>query len=281
MFRVINRLIRNTNISAILTDTFNTYNDGDLNSQGSWSGDTAFDVEGTTVYEGAKAVSVVNPAGDYVIYKAGTQLAAGVQGVHVKISASVLNAMNFAISEGETTYAAGIRTDAAGNFERLSDGGWADLAAFTVDTWYFIQIEWRSSPDHKVRFRIDAGAWSDWYTPFSDWTTGEDRVYLYCQAGTFSTYYDWLTETSVQNLTLTCDLGEFTLTGIDAILGKGYTLVCNVGNFILTGINNIFSGHWYTFKDKNTAEYTNQTKNTTTFTNQTKNTSNYTYKDKS
>jgi hypothetical protein len=41
----------------ILFEDFNALSDGDLNGQNGWSGNTAFDVQTTTKYEGAKALS--------------------------------------------------------------------------------------------------------------------------------------------------------------------------------------------------------------------------------
>ena len=39
-----------------LVDNFDSYSDGDLNGQGSWSGSTAFDVQTTIKHSGTKAI---------------------------------------------------------------------------------------------------------------------------------------------------------------------------------------------------------------------------------
>ena len=43
-------------IDTIFVDNFNSYNDGDLNGQGDWSGSTEFQIQGVVVEEGDKAV---------------------------------------------------------------------------------------------------------------------------------------------------------------------------------------------------------------------------------
>lgn len=56
------------------TENFNSYADGDLNGKnetgtgwsGAWSGDVDFDVQGTTVFEGSKAVTAVSANGEIV-----------------------------------------------------------------------------------------------------------------------------------------------------------------------------------------------------------------------
>ena len=56
------------------TDNFDSYSNGDLNTQNggtgwsaAWSGATSYDVQGTTTYSGAKAVQFVHAAGDQQI----------------------------------------------------------------------------------------------------------------------------------------------------------------------------------------------------------------------
>ena len=43
-------------MATIFEDNFNSYNDGNLNGQGGWSGHTGFQVQGTVVKEGAKGM---------------------------------------------------------------------------------------------------------------------------------------------------------------------------------------------------------------------------------
>lgn len=46
-----------------LVDSFDSYTGGDLNGQGSWSGDASFDVQSSVVQAGANAVSHATTGG--------------------------------------------------------------------------------------------------------------------------------------------------------------------------------------------------------------------------
>lgn len=90
---------------------------------------------------------------------------------------------------------------------------------------------------------------------------------------------------AVITYTLTCTVGAFVLTGIAAVLAKGFALVASVGTFTLTGITTPLSrglalvaqtasyiATWQVFTAISTAlNFTNQSKNSATLTNQAKN----------
>lgn len=154
-------------MATILADDFNSYEDGDLNTQGDWSGSVNFDIQGIT-YEGAKAVRVHTGAED-VIDKLGEAQTDGLISVYLRRdSTSGTGRSDFTICEGSTAKF-GYRWD-SGNINIWNGSTWVSLkSGYTAEQWYLCDIEWRSS-DSKGRYRIDGGTWSDWYDPMSAWS---------------------------------------------------------------------------------------------------------------
>jgi hypothetical protein len=178
-----------------LTDDFNSYTDGDLNGQGSWIGDVNFDIQGTTVKEGAKAV-VIGTGADTVIKKTGTTLGDGRITFYVYPTtandefmvglyegASWAYWYTFATEMGDDTisfYASGDHHQISGNY--------------TENAWNECEIEWRGS-DHTARARINRGTWTDWYAGVSAWTA-LDTVSLETGGNHigYNTYFDYIAE---------------------------------------------------------------------------------------
>lgn len=63
---------------------------------------------------------------------------------------------------------------------------------------------------------------------------GEERI-LTATVGTF--VLTGIAALLLRGYTIVCAVGSFALTGINVILTKGYGIICEVGEFILTGIN--------------------------------------------
>jgi len=180
-------------MATIFEDDFNSYTDGDLNGQGGWSGDTAYDVQGTIVKEGAKAVecgSVVNVG----IYKDGTPRNDGRITAYLRRNTNSSGRSYLTIKEG-TTICANVRFMDDGNLQVHRNGAWETYLAYSADIWYCIEIEWRSS-DHKVRYRVNGGAWTDWGTATNEWVTGLDRVRfdVWDQSAGDVGYWDYVAE---------------------------------------------------------------------------------------
>jgi len=158
-----------------LVDNFDSYNDGDLNGQGSWAGNVAFDVQASVVQAGAKAVSC---ASDSVsIYKNFVSQAAGAQVYYMRSTA--LERDTYVIFKEGTSNKVytwlwsgdiGFNTS-AGNFNVKTDA--------VINTWYKIRFEWRlNATVYEGRMSVDDGAFSDWKTLATTWTTGLDRISL-------------------------------------------------------------------------------------------------------
>jgi len=179
---------------TVLTETFNSYGNGTLNGTSSWSGGIAFKVQGTTVYEGAKAVNITGSV-EQTISKSGTSQANGTTSVYIR-SGSTNNRTYFTLFEGANQIAFAFGLVSGGNIGFYTSGGWVYNGTWVANTWYQIQAEWRSS-DKKMRFRVNGGSYSDWYTPNGgNFTTGIDKIGLYVSAeGTsLNSYFDYIAE---------------------------------------------------------------------------------------
>lgn len=175
-----------TDSVSIFTDNFDSYTDGDLNGQGSWSGETEFDVQGSVVQSGSKAVSCGNTSTKW-IDKVGRQQTAGTASCYMRRNTNSSGYAVFSVRE-DTTSAMYIIFRADGYVRCYYNGGYTSQA-YSADTWYNVQAQWRSTPSHQIRYRIDDGDWSDWYSPWNDWTTGPDRLRLLVDEHTSATSY--------------------------------------------------------------------------------------------
>jgi len=165
------------NPEAIVIDNFNTYADGSIVGQGSWTSYASgqnFVVQGATVFEGAKAL-YNNTVADSVITKSGNSLSDGKQAFYVRTEersswgsypngnaqVRVLKGQ-WGGAELRNFVAVSFKSD--GNiayYDWLSDT-YQDFATYNDNEWILLEIEWRSS-DNTARYRINGGVWTDWH----------------------------------------------------------------------------------------------------------------------
>jgi len=189
-------------MATIFEDDFNSYNDGDLNGQGGWSGDKSFDIQGTTTKEGAKAVQNADTGGSYIVVaKTGTAQSDGRISIYLRRSSQITAhglMTRIELFSGTTQcIVVGLGYD-SGSGKYLVGyyaGGWQwTNVSWSANTWHNIEIEWRSS-DHQARFRVDGGPWTDWVVANNtSWTT-LDIVKLAVQYQTGgASYFDYIAE---------------------------------------------------------------------------------------
>lgn len=178
-------------MANIFEDNFNSYNNGDLNGQGSWDGNVAYDVQETIVKEGTKAVKFIGSGSSEYIKKYGTQLAAGTIGCYIRTSAT--NA-SWRINLWEDVVQADFIYFSGGNILSYKCG--TLKTSYSVDTWYWVEWEWRTSPDKKVRARLDDGAWTNWFDPWNSWTTGPNGIRFISDENPsgVEVYFDYIAE---------------------------------------------------------------------------------------
>jgi len=161
---------------TIFTDNFNSYTDGDLTGQGSWSGSTAFDVQGTTVKEGAKAVEMLSVV-DLEIEKAGDLTNDGTLVAYIRVNSA--GKLRFRLLEGTVVkvivdFYGSTATPASS--VRYHDGtAFQNIGSISDDIFTEFEVEWRSS-DKKARYRVGTGAFTAFDITFASWTNGLDKV---------------------------------------------------------------------------------------------------------
>ena len=171
-----------------LTDNFDSYTDGDLNTQGTWSASSTYDIQGVLVKAGAKAVHINIAAQDDFAEKSFTATTNDTQKFFFRVEQTNKSvAIVFKDGASISAFFIQFRSDAS---LRLEAGSSVTLdASYDLGTWYEIDVSWRSS-DSKCRARVDGGAWTAWTAPFSGWTS-IDRIRISnSSSGNTSGYFD-------------------------------------------------------------------------------------------
>jgi hypothetical protein len=179
-------------MATILEDDFNSYNDGDLNGQGGWVGDVKVDIQGTTTYEGAKAVKIweVPTDGGYT-YKDGSTITTGKISFYVQKNTNSSARLDLEIITAAlgTTWNIVFNTD--GNIQYRS----TVIGTYIANTGYVIEIEWTDVGGRKARVRINSGTWTDW---MAYGTAGDPKSFYIYTHGTWAAgdiaYLDYIAE---------------------------------------------------------------------------------------
>jgi hypothetical protein len=155
------------------TQNFDTLNDGDLNNQDSWSGDSLFDVQTSVKYAGDKGVAVTPSSGsDITISRTITNTSDGSLRFYVRRTSNSNGTFHVTLYEG-ATFATRVIFNASGNIvlhNGVSTIEYITVGSYSANTWYCIDVEYDCSTD-KARARVDSGSWSDWgdfYTAISN-----------------------------------------------------------------------------------------------------------------
>ena len=167
---------------TIFTDDFNSYSVGGLSGQGGWQASPAFVITDSPAREGAGALFSSNFNVAVSARKSGTLLNGGKITIYARrADANQPGVFSFILKEGSNpkievrgNYGAGAR------FQHIdgSAGSYVNFGPlFNFETWYAIQIEWRSA-DHSARYNIDGGIWTDWFSSIAPWDMGLDTVEL-------------------------------------------------------------------------------------------------------
>ena len=167
--------------ATIFTDNFNGYANGSIGGQGGWTGSGGFTtISQEAVFEGTGAVKIYEPfPGAHSIEKSGVSRNDGRITLYVQahIGGTTHPAFEIRLKEGNITIISVKATSGFGSSYYDADIG--GYSAFGIgigsDTWHAVQIEWRSS-DHKARYRIDDGAFTDWHGGLASWSQGLNTV---------------------------------------------------------------------------------------------------------
>jgi hypothetical protein len=131
-------------------DDFNALTDGDLNGQNGWSGSTAFDVQTSTKYEGAKSVSVAS----VVIGQIDKTLTVTSFNVFIQLAIRATHAgdaspIEFYLMEGTNQVVGiGIAVDKVKHL--IAPPSWQDVMTAVDNTWYLVRVALDSASTHKI-----------------------------------------------------------------------------------------------------------------------------------
>ena len=205
-----------------LIDNFDLYNDGDLNGQGDWSGDTDFNVQGIVVQGGAKAVKCVGVSSSRKIDKSFTAEAEGNQVVYMRddtINSGIAGQVG--IHDGAATVLVFVHfSQSTSNILFVANGGSQIIkSSYSTATWYKIEFQWSQTAPNagKFRARVNDGAWSNWDDAFNSWSTANlVRVYLHANASGGNFYWDSFFDPNAIIQKSVSDFGS----GVDAVAVK-------------------------------------------------------------
>lgn len=169
--------------ATIFEDNFDSYSIGNLNGQGGWSSaGFVYMVQTFKVKDGEKAIQGFNVSTQQIAQKSGSSVNDGKITVYVlRVDANQPGFLSFVLKEG-----ANAKLEVRGNFGGNGRFQYVDGSAgsyvnfgerFNYETWYAIQIEWRSS-DNTARYNINGGEWTSWTKGVAPWSLGLDTVEL-------------------------------------------------------------------------------------------------------
>ena len=199
----------------VAEDLFNSYSDGDLNTlnggsnfTAAWVADTAADVQGSTINEGAKAIQFGAFATDGIARRDFTAVTAGTMYFSVRLSQTN---KDFAFSLRESgTGRMFIRFGADGNIAIFDNASYTTIQAYSADTWYRIGVDFDNSGQPNLyRANVDNGSFTAYKTVSGGSYTNVDRLQFdfsaFASGGgfwdTISPNYD-VTVATKKNLTL-------------------------------------------------------------------------------
>ncbi len=152
-------------------DNFDSYSNGDLNgnSGGSgwstaWAGDTTFDVQGSVTYNSsAKAMGVVsNTSAEDDILRTfpGTDSGDFYFALRTNTTTVTSDYCSIEIWNGATFGGVLAQLNLGTTELRTYDGSFHALTTFSADTWYIINVNFVSTTQFKVRWKVGGGSFS-------------------------------------------------------------------------------------------------------------------------
>jgi hypothetical protein len=182
---------------TVLTDNFNSYNDGNLQGQGSWTNNTnpqvqtgsADNPEGSGVGKEVKCALATN--NEWMSDKIGTATADGRIVIYFKTSNTTYNDDYFWILHATLR---AFMVEAIGTTVKfITGGGGATIGTISANTWYPIIMEWRSS-DHYCRGSLDDITFTEWAAMENAITPDRVRIDAYSPGGAHDFYFDYIAE---------------------------------------------------------------------------------------
>jgi len=221
---------------GIFNDNFETESVGNLNGQNSWSGSILFQVQTLVKNSGSQAVGCITGGAEVTMQKTGSLVANGTFTFFVRgIAAAQGDLYLNELSQGAGNPLVHINFDVLDNYIRYFNGSsWTNLSTCTANSWYQIDIKWRSS-DKKACYQINGGGYSAFDTTQQPFSSGLDTLFLDCSATTL--YFDDISSTaSAAVYTMVTAPASFTYTPKSSGDKRVMTMVTNKATYVLTGM---------------------------------------------
>jgi hypothetical protein len=148
----------------LFESNFENYINGNLDGQWGWVASTNFQIQNALAYSGTKCVKAkgvrLQQANIYL-----PQVADGLQSCMVRKEVAKggpdsISGFTIVDSAARTIGRCGLECT---YFYYYSNGllvWW--ILSYNLSQWYKLDIQWRSTPDKKVRYRCNNGTWTDW-----------------------------------------------------------------------------------------------------------------------
>ncbi len=189
----------------VAEENFNSYGDGDLHGENggsgwatAWSGSTNFDVQGTTVYEGAKAVENTTNAGVTISRNLSSTVTAGTWYMAVRSGSNDTGFAYWQFKDTTTASIFAIGLDSNGQITYSREGlGRTNIQAYSANQWYVIKLTYSAAGETMDVDIHDGTSWSGDYN-LVPYTLGDDHILtaiLGHTAQAFNSYHDIITAT--------------------------------------------------------------------------------------
>ena len=179
---------------------FNVLNDGDLNTQDSFSGDTAFDVQTSVMYEGAKAGSVVGTGAVQAISRAITDISDGSVYIAMRITGTPAAGKWAQIYLDESGVQRMLMSFMPGGNVQIYDwtADYVTVGTFTANVWGVFNLEFDDAAQpNKYRARFHNGtswsAFTSWISVNTGYTT-INKIFIRNNSAE-TLYFDTITDT--------------------------------------------------------------------------------------
>jgi hypothetical protein len=151
----------------VAEDNFDSYPNGDLTGNnggtgfsGAWGAGAAYDVQGTTTYQGAKAITQT-AANQQITRTLTTDVATGTLYIAMRANSTMINnsgdgTFRLLDTGGSVRVLVGYHSN---TFKYGSGGSLVTLFTPAADTWYLIEIELVTGGDYKLRYH-NGTSWS-------------------------------------------------------------------------------------------------------------------------
>jgi hypothetical protein len=185
-------------MATLITDNFNSYNNGTLLNQGIWtanSGTGVFNIQSGMAIEG-KAISTIGITTDSIIATKTFPVTGTARQTFYVYPTSTVPYFDVQFCTG-SQYPSQSNTPAIIQFYQgfinyYTGAIKKPFATYVINKWYCVEIEWRTS-DNTQRLRVNQGAWTIWDTVYNGGTLGNiNSLFLEANGEFYADYFaEW------------------------------------------------------------------------------------------